>query len=93
MRMDLDKAVELGEFHPEKLRKFPWFRGLSKHAQLQLVKKAIENHHKQLILHYADVNNLLDSSKKPGVQKALDRIFKKIQEFEREKERILLELS
>lgn len=93
MRMDLDKAIELGEFHPEKLRKFPEFRGLSKHAQLQLVKKAMENCHKQLIVHYADVNNLLDSSRKPEVQKALDRVFKKIQGFEREKEKILLELS
>lgn len=91
--MILEEAIELGEFYPKKLKKFPEFRKFSKHAQLQLIKKAMENHHKQLITHYAEVNNLLDASRKPEVQKALNRIFKKIQDFEEEREKILLEFS
>jgi hypothetical protein len=91
--MTLDEAIELGEYQPEYLMQFEEFAKLSRHGQLQLIRKALKNRHRQLITQYAEINNQLHFSKKPWLQEGLDKVMEKIQKLEEDRERLLVEYA
>jgi hypothetical protein len=91
--MTLQKAIELGEYNPEFLSSFPEFISLSRHSQFQMVKEALENRRHQLLHQWADVNNMLDFSKKPHLQQALKNIEKQLKNLEDDREKIYTEYS
>ena len=78
--LTLQKAIELGEYQPEFLSQYPEFQKLSKHAQFQLIRQAIDNRERQLITHWAEINNVLNFSEKPELKPALKKL-----EIERKK--------
>ena len=92
-KMTLQKAVELGEYNPEFLATFPEWHTLSRHAQFQFIRQALANRHRHLIVQWAEINNLLDFSKKPELKDALKNIEKQLNELEKDKEKLYLEYS
>jgi len=91
--MTLQTAIDLGEYDPDYLANFPEWHNLGRHAQLQLIRQAFENREYQLVAQWAEINNLLDFSQKPHLQKALKNIEKQRHLLASEKERIYLEYS
>ncbi len=91
--MTLQKAVDLGEYDPKYLAGFPEWHNFSKHIQFQYIKKALENRHRQLILQYTELNNVLDLRNKPEVWEAIKNVEKQLHHLLEEKERLFIEYS
>jgi hypothetical protein len=91
--MTLQKAIQMGEYNPTYLATFPEWHTLSRHIQFQYIRNALENRHRQLITHWAEVNNMLDFSKKPHLSEALENIMAQIKKLEKDREKLYLEYS
>ena len=91
--LTLPKAIEFGEYDPDYLATFPEWLQLNKHAQFELINQALKNRNRQLLKQWADVNNILDFSKKPHLQIALRNIEKQLKQVEEDRERLLVEYS
>ena len=91
--LSLSKAIELGEYDPEYLSRFDEWNQLSRHSQFELIRRAIENRLRQLIGQYAEINNVLDFSKKPHLQVALKNIDDQRRKVLNDKEDLYLEYS
>lgn len=89
----LQQAIDFGEYDPKSLSNFAEWHTLSTHIQFQLVRKALEIRHKQLITQYAEINNVLDFSKKPHIHVALKNVEKQIAELMKDRERLYVEFS
>ena|SRR3989344_3217928 len=92
-KMTLARAVEMGEYHPEYLSTFPEWHTYPKHSQLQLIRKALDNRRKHLLTQWAEINNVLDFSKKPHLREALKNVEEQLRRARDDKERILVEFS
>lgn len=91
--LTLEKAIELGEYDPEKLSHFAEWQILSRHAQFELIKQALENRKHQLWQHWAELNNQLNFSKKPYLKTALQNIQEQIDQWKQDNERLYIEYS
>ena len=92
-KMTLQKAIELGEYDPSFLANFPEWHILGRHVQFQYIKQALDNRHRQLIVQWAEINNMLDFSTKPHLQMALDNLTKQIKKLEKDRETLYVEYS
>lgn len=91
--LTLKQAVDFGEYNPHYLAKFPEWNTLSTHIQWELIRKALDIRHRQLITHYAELSNALNFSKKPEVQKALINVEKQLKILADDKEQLYVEYS
>lgn len=91
--MTLQKAIDLGEYDPAYLATFAEWHTLSRHIQFQYIRQALDNRHRHLITQWAEVNNMLDFSKKPQLTEALENIMLQIKKLERDREKLYLEYS
>lgn len=91
--MTLQKAVDMGEYEPDYLATFAEWHELSTHIQFQYIKQGLDNRNKQLITQWAETFNILDFSKKPHLQTALENIQKQIKKVDRDRERLYVEFS
>ncbi|MBI2611965.1 hypothetical protein HYW54_04460 [Candidatus Gottesmanbacteria bacterium] len=91
--MNLQKAIELGEYDPKFLSGFAEWHTLSRHAQFQYIRAALDNRRKHLIGQWAEINNVLDFSKKPYLQEALRNIEEQLRKLREDKERLYIEYS
>lgn len=91
--LTLQQAIEFGEYNPKYLANFAEWHTLSVHVQWQLIRKALNNRHSQLITQYAELNNVLDLRLKPDVQQAMKNVEKQIKDFERDREKLYVEYS
>lgn len=91
--MTLQKAVDLGEYDPEFLAKFSEWESLSRHVRLQFIRQGIDNRRKNLLMQWAELNNVLDFSTKPGIKTALRNVEKQLKKIEEDREKIYLEYS
>ena len=91
--LTLAKAIEFGEYDPDYLTTFPDWNHLSRHSQFELIKQAIDNRSRQLQLQWAEINNVLNFSKKPYLTKALTNIQKQIKKLEVDREELFIEYS
>ena len=66
---------------------------LSPHIQWQLIRKALDIRHKQLITQYAELNNVLNFSKKPQVHEALNGVEAQLKRLSDEREELYVEYS
>ncbi|MCX7955920.1 MAG: hypothetical protein N2593_02315 [Patescibacteria group bacterium] len=89
----LKDAVNLGEYDPEYLSNFPEWYTLSVHIRWTLIRKALDIRRKQLLTHWAELNNTLELSKKPHVQQAMKNIEKQLQKLTEDQERLYVEYS
>lgn len=92
-KMTLQKAIDMGEYNPDYLATFSEWLTLSKHIQFQYIRTAIENRRGHLITQYAEINNILDFSKKPHLNKALRNIEKQLRKVEEDREELFVEYS
>ncbi len=92
-KMTLQKAVELGEYDPEYLSTFPEWHTLSRHVQFQFIREGLDNRRKQLVVQWAEVNNVLDFRLKPELKEALVNIKKQLDRLEVDREKLYLEYS
>lgn len=91
--LTLQKAIEFGEYDPEYLSNFPEWHELGRHAQFELIKQALINRRQHLLLQWAEINNMLDFSKKPHLKPALKNIEKQLKQVETDRERLYVEYS
>lgn len=91
--MSMQQAIDFGEYDPKFLSGFSEWHSLSRHTQFQLIRQAIENRNKQLITQWAEINNVLNFSKKPHLQEALRNIEEQRRKLEKDKEDLYLEYS
>lgn len=89
----LQQAIEYGEYKPEYLATFAEWFTLSRHIQFQLIRKAIDIRHRQLMSQYAELNNALDMSKKHDVQMAMKNVERQLNALSRDKEELYIEYS
>jgi hypothetical protein len=92
-KMTLQKAVDLGEYNPDYLSTFAEWHTLSRHIQFQHIRTALENRRKHLIMQWAEINNILDFSKKPDLAKALKNIEDQLHKIEDDRETLFVEYS
>lgn len=92
-KMTLQKAVDMGEYKPDFLSTFPEWHELSRHLQFQFIRQGIDNRHKQLIMQYAEINNVLDFSLKPHLKEALENVHKQLKKLDEDREELYLEYS
>ena len=92
-KMTLKRAVDFGEYNPEYLSTFAEWHTLSRHIQFQYIKTALENRRKNLLMQYAEINNILDFSKKPYLKEAMGNIEKQLHEIEEDREKLFVEYS
>lgn len=91
--LTLNEAIDFGEYNPEYLSQFEEWQTLSPHIQWQLIRKALDTRRQQLITQYAELNNILDMSKKPHVQKAMKDVEEQLQKVMDDRERLYIEYS
>jgi hypothetical protein len=87
----LKEAVDLGEYDPNYLAKFPEWNDLTNHIQLEYIRRAIENRRRQLVVQWAQINNVLDFHAKPELKEVLDKISDQIRQLDRDQEKIWIE--
>ena len=91
--MTLQQAIDMGEYDPQYLANYPEWHQLSKHAQLQYIRKAQDNRDQQLITQWAEINNVIDFRNKPELKKALMNIEVQMKKVDADRERLYLEYS
>lgn len=91
--LTLQQVIEFGEYDPKYLANFAEWHTLSVHVQWQLIRKALNNRHSQLITQYAELNNVFDFRLKPDVQEAMKNIERQLKDFEQDRERLFVEYS
>ena len=84
--MSLDKAIEMGEYDPDFLSQFPEWHSYTRHIQFELIKKALVNRRKQLLLQWMEINRANDYRLKPHLQQASDSIDKQLEKLTHDKE-------
>lgn len=91
--LSFEEAIKMGEYNPKYLETYPEWSQFSRHVQFQYIKKALDNRRKQLLKQWAEVNNILDFSKKPHLAEALKNITKQIKIVEGDREILFVEYS
>jgi hypothetical protein len=91
--LSFEEAIKMGEYAPKYLATYPEWHQFSKHVQFQYIKKAIDNKRKQLLVQWAEVNNMLDFSKKSHLAETLKNIEEQLDIVERDRELIFVEYS
>jgi hypothetical protein len=91
--MTLQQVVDMGEYHPEYLANFAEWHTYSPHIQFQMIRRALDIRHRQLITQYAELNNVLDLRKKPHVKEAMKNVERQLRIFEDEREELFVRYS
>jgi len=91
--MTLQKAIDMGEFDPDFLATFPEWHQLSRHIRWEMVRQGLHNRRRQLRIHWAEIANQPDFSKKPHLSSALKNIEKQLDELQVDEERLQVEYS
>lgn len=91
--LTFDKAIEMGEYHPEFLAQFPEWHGYPRYMQFEFVRKALANRRRQLVTQWMEVNKSNDYSKKPHLIEASKNIEKQMSLLRQDRERFYAEYS
>lgn len=91
--MTLQKAVDMGEYDPDFLATFPEWLGFSRHVQWEMMRQALQNRRRQLRVHWAELANQPDFSKKPHLRTAMRNIEKQLNELQIDEEKLQVEYS
>lgn len=89
----LQKAVEMGEYEPKFLSGFAEWHSLSRHAQFEFIRQALDNRRRHLVSQWAELNNVLDFSKKPYLKQGLKNLEEQMKVLDADRERLYLEYS
>ena len=86
--LNLQAAVEMGEYEPEYLARFPEWLELTPSMQFEFVRKGIEQKRHQLRLQYATTFNAPNFSQKPHLEEAITNIFARLRVLQEDEERL-----
>ncbi len=89
----LGKAIDMGEYNPDYLATFPEWFSLSRHVQWVMIRQGLKNRTVQLRVHWAEVVNQPDFSKKPYLKIALKNIEDQLKKLQSDEERLQVEYS
>ena len=92
-KITLLKAVELGEYDPKVLARFPEWQQLTRHSQFQLIRKGLANRNIQLQSTWGEINNQSGFSKKPALQQAIKNIEKQIEQLREDEDILFVEYT
>lgn len=85
-QMNLQKAVDLGEYDPEYLSTFTEWHELTKHLQWRMVREALKNRRQSLTMNWAEVQNQPNYSKKPHLKIIQESIQKQLIQLQEDEE-------
>mgnify|MGYP001562215343 CR=1 FL=1 len=91
--MTFEKAVDLGEYHPEYLAGFPVWHTLSRFMQFEFIVQALTNRRKQLLRQWMEVNRANDFRLKPHLMEASKNIEQQLEKLRIDKEKLYTEYS
>ncbi|MBU1088464.1 hypothetical protein KKA02_01105 [Patescibacteria group bacterium] len=91
--VNLDKAIELGEYDVNYLSRFDEWKELPRNSQWQLIRRAIRNRKTLLRVNYAEIFNQLNFSEKPELAKALKNVEKQLKKLNEDEEKLQIEYS
>lgn len=91
--MTLQKAVDMGEYDPDFLATFPEWHQLSRHLQWVMIREGLKVRTGQLRVHWAEMVNQPDFSKKPYLALALKNIEKQLEGLQYDEEKLQVEYS
>ncbi|MGH7246460.1 MAG: hypothetical protein ACREGI_06040 [Candidatus Levyibacteriota bacterium] len=91
--ISLQETIKRGEYDPDILGGFPEWHAVSRHTQFQYIREAIQNRERQLVIQWAEINNVLNFSEKPHLQEALRNIEEQKRKLQEDKEHLYLEYS
>ncbi len=91
--LNLQAAVNMGEYEPDYLARFPEWQELTVTMQFEFVRKGIEQKRRQLRLQYATTFNAPNYSKKPHLEEAIKNIFARLRKLQEDEERLSIEYS
>lgn len=92
--MTFEEAIQMGEYKPEFLAKFPEWQTYGHHVQFEYISKAIANRKRQLMQKWAEAVNFTNQSTIPDLQKKIaSNIFDQVRQLGEEKEKLYLEYS
>lgn len=89
----LKDAVRMGEYEPEYLSQFEEWPEATRNMRFQYIREAIENRRKILLQQYVAINNTLEFSQKPELQKGLDNNWAELEKLMKRKEELYVEYS
>jgi hypothetical protein len=92
-QMTLEKAIELGEYDEKFLETFSEWHNLSHNIRFNYILKAIKNRRQFLRQNYAETFNVIDYSQKPELKKVLEAINARLNELQKEEEKIRINYS
>ncbi len=90
---NLKEAINLGEFEPEVLAKYPEWEKLSNYARFELIRQGLENRRRQLFKKWGEVVNFIGDSKTSDRQETKDNIERQLEALRADKERLYNEYS
>lgn len=91
--LSFEEAIKMGEYDPQYLATYPEWHQFSSHVQFQYIRRAVENRRRQLLMQWAEVNNMIDFSLKPHLAETLKNIEKQLKVVERDREKIFVAYS
>lgn len=91
--MTFEKAIELGEYHPDYLSGFPVWHTLTRFMQFEFITQALVNRRKQLLRQWMEINRANDFRLKPHLVEASKNIEKQLEVLREEKEKLYAEYS
>lgn len=91
--LTFDKAIEMGEYHPEFLAQFPEWHGYPRYIQFEFIRKALTNRRKQLLTQWMEINKSNDYSKKPHLIEASKNVEHQLSQLRQDKEALYTEYS
>lgn len=91
--MTLEQIIELGEYEPEILAKYPEWGKLSNYARFQIITNGLENRRKQLFKKWSEVVNFIGDSPLSDRQETKANLERQLQTLRADKERLYNEYS
>lgn len=91
--LTFEKAIELGEYHPEYLSQFPVWDTLSRFMQFEFITQALANRRKQLLRQWMEINRANDFRLKPHLMEASRNVEAQLEILRKEKEVLYTQFS
>lgn len=90
---NLKEAINLGEFEPEVLEKYPEWEKLSNYARFEMVRQGLENRRRQLFKKWGEVVNFTGDFPNASRQETKENIERQLEALRADKERLYNEYS
>lgn len=91
--LTFEKAIELGEYHPEYLAQFPVWHTLSRFMQFEFIVQALSNRRKQLLRQWMELNRANDFRLKPHLMEASKNVEQQLEKLRIDKEKLYTKYS